>query len=99
MKGQAEISLNGNKVKLSFKFGTYEDFQEYVLSLGDVSLEKAMEEFKHLRVLMSLMSEYAGNKVSADEFKQLDFSEVGIVTELIRSSMETISMGKPKRVK
>lgn len=99
MKGQAKVSLNGKDVNLAFKFGTYEDFQEYVKGLEGVSLEKAMEEFKHLRVLMSLMSEYAGNKTEADDFKQLEFEELGVVTELIRSSMETLSVGKPKKVK
>ena len=100
MKGKKSITLKGNEIELAFTVGAMEDFQEYLKDEGvEAGLDEALSEMKHFRKLIEILSEYAGNKTEAKEFKFLDFSEIGKVTDLINSATENIAVGKGGKAK
>lgn len=84
MKGITKITLKGKQVKLSMTLGALEDYQDTV---GADDIDKSLESMKNLRVLLSFMSEYAGNKVEPDEFKYLEFDQL----EAAMKSIGTVS--------
>lgn len=97
MKGKSSIELNGKQVDLSFKLGVLEDFQTYLKDEGvEESIDEAINQMVHLRKLLELMSDYAGGKVEAKEFKHLDFSEIGKAVKIITDSTENIQVGNGK---
>lgn len=100
MKGKKTIQLKDKEIALSFTVGAMEDFQEYLKESGvDSDLDEALSEMKHFRKLIEILSEYGGEKVEAKEFKFLDFSEIGKVTDLINQSTENIVVGKAQKAK
>lgn len=100
MKGKKTISLKGNEIELAFTVGAMEDFQEYLKESGvESDMDKALSEMKHFRKLIEILSEYGGKKVDASEFKFLDFSEIGKVTDLISASTENVAVGKAPKAK
>lgn len=100
MKGSQKITLKGKEIAISFTVGAMEDFQEYLKAEGiEAGLDEALSDMKHFRKLIEIMSEYGGDKTDAKEFKFLDFSEIGKVTDLINSATENISVGKAPKAK
>lgn len=100
MKGKQTVSLKGKDIELAFTIGSMEDFQEYLKGEGvEAGLDEALSDMKHFRKLIEIMSEYAGEKVEAKEFKFLDFAEIGKVTGLIESATENIEVGKGVKAK
>lgn len=95
MKGVKEITLEGKKVKLRFTLGVLEDFQDFI---GGVDVDAALGEMKNLREFLSIMTEYAGEKVPAEKFKMLDFDEMQDALEVITQAASRIegNVGKPK---
>lgn len=92
MKGVKTIKLNGADVKVRLTLGVLEDFAELI---GDeFGMDEALAKPKYMREILSLMSEYAGDKVDAKEFKMLDFSEMDAVTQLFSETMGN-GAGKP----
>lgn len=100
MKGHKSITLNDKEIKLKFTLGVLEDVQEYLKGEGvKGGIDEALSEMKYLRVLISKMAEYAGNKVNPEEFKDLEFSEMNKAVSLINESTEGLPKGKGKQGK
>ncbi len=100
MKGKQSITLKGNEIELAFTVGAMEDFQDYLKEQEvEAGLDEALSEMKHFRKLIEILSDYAGNKTEAKEFKYLDFSEISKVTDLMNSATENISVGKDQKAK
>lgn len=97
MKGEKTINLNGEEIKLRFTVGALEDFQEHLKEVGfESSFEEALQEMKHLRVFLEKLSEFAGNKVQADKWKYLDFSEMSKAIQILTESTSDLDVpGKP----
>lgn len=100
MKGKKTIHLKGKDIELAFTVGAMEDFQEYLKESGvESDLDQALSEMKHFRKLIEILSDYGGEKVEAKEFKYLEFSEIGKVTDLINASTENVAVGKAPKAK
>lgn len=100
MKGKQTIELKGKEIELAFTVGAMEDFQDYLKEQEvEAGLDEALSEMKHFRKLIEILSDYAGNKTEAKEFKYLDFSEISKVTDLMNSATENISVGKDQKAK
>lgn len=82
MKGHTKIQLNGKDIELKFNLGAIEDFQDYC---EEKKIDPAIAEskMKHLRHLLHFMT---GGKVSADEFRDLDISEVDKFKALVQKA-------------
>jgi hypothetical protein len=93
MKGIKEIELDGKKIKLRFTLGVLEDFQEYC-EKNDLDVDEALQKMKHMREFISLMTEYAGDKVESEKFKFLDFYQMQDAIAIIGEA--TGSLGNPK---
>jgi len=95
MKGEKTISLDGNEYKVKFTLGAMEDLQDYLEEDGfEGSTDQALQKMKYLRVLLSKMTKYAGNEVSAEKFKDMEFSEVQHALLVVEESTKDIP-GKP----
>ena len=79
MKGQTKITLNGKDIDLKFTLGVLEDFQDYCEE-NELDSDTALSKMKHLRQFLHLMT---GGKVPAEEFKELEFSEMEKFTALV----------------
>ena len=79
MKGQTKIILNGNEIELRFTLGSLEDFQDYCDS-HKLDSSDALTKIKHLRQLLHLMTE---GRVPAEDFRNLDFSEMEKFTKIV----------------
>lgn len=100
MKGEKTITLEGEKVKLRFTLGVLEDVQDYLKEKGvEGGIDSALSEMKHLRFFLAKLAEYGGNKVDADEFKKLDFSEMENAISIISEATEGLPAGKGKKEK
>jgi|19_taG_2_1085344.scaffolds.fasta_scaffold00217_4 deoxyribodipyrimidine photolyase-like uncharacterized protein len=100
MKGKQTVHLKGKDIELSFTVGAMEDFQEYLKSEGvEGGLDDAISEMKYFRKLIEILTDYAGNKVDASEFKYLEFSEISKVTQLMTSATENITVGNEQKAK
>lgn len=100
MKGHQTVTLKGDEVGIAFTIGALEDLQDYLKDEGaETDLDKALSDMKHLRKMLEIMSEYAGKKVEAKEFKFMDFSEMNKVIEFIESATENVSVGKGEKAK
>ena len=99
MKGEKTISVNGNEYKVRFTLGAMEELQDHLEADGfDGGTDQALQKMKYLRVFLSKMTKFAGNEVDADEFKQMDFSEVQSALSIVEeSSKDVVGKGKAEK--
>ena len=92
MKGEKKISVNGKEYKVRFTLGAMEELQDYLEEDGfDGGTDEALQKMKYLRVFLSKMTKFAGNEVEAEEFKNMDFSEVQSALEIVNESTKDVS--------
>ena len=99
MKGEKTISVNGKEYKVRFTLGAMEELQDHIEKDGfEGGTDQALQKMKYLRVFLSKMTKFAGNEVDADEFKQMDFSEVQSALSIVEeSSKDVVGKGKAEK--
>ncbi len=85
-----------------FTIGAIDDFQEYTDTLNeDIDIDQAFGEMKHLRVFLSILTEYSGRKVEPDSFKFIDFDQVEDVVSLMNEAVVQVGnvngVAKPQK--